>query len=292
MRSKLYVFLVFIAITALHACAPKQTENYESLQAERDSIANEMQLMQTEMENYFSTINLIEKNIEKIKNAERVITLSSIDGDEDIDQRNKLNDDLAYISEMLRANKEEINSLKSKLQNSQFKFDALEKTVTRLTKSLDEESRKVKLLLDQLEERDSLITQLTTDVEELSTQVDSLEIEKEEYVQQIEEQDKTIHTAWYVFGTKKELKEQNILTSDGWFRPNRVLESDFNKNYFVRIDTRNTVVIPLYASKAKLLSTHPKNSYSLEKENNSITLLITDRKEFWSVSSYLVIEVD
>jgi len=71
-----------------------------------------------------------------------------------------------------------------------------------------------------------------------------------------------------------------------------VLESDFNNNSFVRIDALNTKSIPLYSSRAKILSTHPKSSYSLEKENDSFTLLITDTEAFWSVSKYLVIEVD
>ncbi len=269
-----------------------KTGDYDSLEAERDSIAQEMEAMQREMERYFSTINLIEQNIDKIKNAERLISLVPPEGESTVEDRNKINDDLAYISEMLRANRNEIDKLKEQLRQSNFKFDALEKTIARLTKALDEESRKVQALMLELEQRDTVITQLRVDVEELTEQVDSLVVEKEEHLTQIQEQDEAIHTAWYVFGTKKELREQNILTSDGWFRPNRVLESDFNKSYFVRIDTRNTYAIPLYANKAKILSTHPKTSYSLEKENNILTLLISDSKEFWSVSSYLVVEVD
>jgi chromosome segregation ATPase len=244
------------------------------------------------MESYFATINLIQQNIDKIKNAEKVISLLSPEDENDIDNRNKSNDDLVFISEMLRANKDEIKQLKAQLKTSSFKFIELEKTVARLTKALDEETVKVKMLMQRLEEKDSLITRLHVDIEDLTGNIDSLEQEKEEHLSQIEEQDATIHTAWYVFGTKKELKEQKIITSEGWFRPSRVLESDFNKNYFVRIDTRNTHAIPLYSTKAKILSTHPKASYSLEKENGTLTLLITERKEFWSVSSYLVIEVD
>lgn len=281
----------FLTFVVLSSCNYKVID-YQAIQDERDSIAQEMEEMHAEMESYFATINLIEQNIDKIKNAEKVISLLSPEDENDIDNRNKINDDLVFISEMLRANKEEIKQLKGQLKTSSFKFIELDKTVARLTKALDEETVKVKKLMRQLEEKDSLITQLHVDIEDLTGNIDSLELEKEEHLSQIEEQDATIHTAWYVFGTKKELKEQKIITSEGWFRPSRVLESDFNKNYFVRIDTRNTHAIPLYSTKAKILSTHPKASYSLEKENGTLTLLITNRKEFWSVSSYLVIEVD
>jgi len=60
----------------------------------------------------------------------------------------------------------------------------------------------------------------------------------------------------------------------------------------VRIDARNTKSIPLYSSHAKILTIHPKSSYTLEKENGNFVLLIVDTDEFWSISKYLVIEVE
>lgn len=266
--------------------------DYEALQAERDSLARVQQKMQEEIDTYFATMNQIEANIEKIKNAEKVISMQPIGNDTDIDTRNKLTDDLAYINEMLKVNREEIAQLKRKLKKSTLQSSELERTLSRLTKALEEETMKVKELEAKLEEKDALIYQLSDEIETISSSVENLKEENEIKSSKIREQDETIHTAWYVFGTKSELKEQKIVTSDGWFRPSRVLESDFNKNYFVRIDARKTKSIPLYSSRAKILSTHPKSSYSLEKENDSFTLLITDTDAFWSVSKYLVIEVD
>jgi len=289
MKTKLFLLSVFIL--TMFACNSRSGD-YQSLQAERDSLAREKEAMKAEMENYFATINQIEQNIEKIKNAEKLITLQPLGEEGDVDSRNKINDDLSFINEMLKANREEINLLKNKLSRSNYKFAELERTISRLTKALEEEALKVQALENELVKKDSLINELNVNIEDLSGNIEALESEKEEHITKIKEQDETIHTAWYVFGTRKELREQNIITSDGWFRPGRVLESDFNKNYFVRIDARKTKSIPLYSSSAKILSTHPKSSYTLEKENDIFTLLITDTKEFWSVSRYLVIEVD
>ena len=289
MKTKLFFLTVFAFV--MLACN-NRSGDYQSLQAERDSLAREKEAMKAEMESYFGTINLIEQNIEKIKNAEKLITLLPYGEETDVDSRNKINDDLAFINEMLRTNREEINLLKDKLSRSNYQYTELERTVTRLTKALEDEAVKVKALQIQLSQKDSLITQLNVDIEDMSVNIEVLESEKETHITTIKEQDETIHTAWYVFGTRKELREQNIVTSDGWLRPNRVLESDFNKSYFVRIDARKTKSIPLYSTRAKILSTHPKTSYTLEKENNTFTLLITDTQEFWSVGKYLVIEVD
>ena len=139
---------------------------------------------------------------------------------------------------------------------------------------------------------ESLDNELGSTVETLGKNIESLSSDLNQKEAKISEQDETIHTAWYVFGTRKELKEQNIITSDGLFSSKRVLQSDFNKNYFVRIDARKTKSIPLYSTRAKILTSHPKSSYTLEKENDNFVLLITDTKEFWSISKYLVIEVD
>lgn len=284
------IFLLLFFILTFTSCNLK-TRDYESLQAERDSLALAQKTMEAEMDNYFSTINLIEQNIEKIKNAEKLISLNQ--GEEfNIDTRNKINDDLTYINEMLKANRDETNLLKAKLSKSSFKSAELERTINRLIKTLEDETMKINSLNEQLAAKDSLILQLNIDNEELNGNVEELQNKNTKNESTINEQDEVIHTTWYVFGTKKELKEQKILTSDGWFRPSRVLESDFNKNYFVRIDPRKTKSIPLYSSRAKILSSHPKSSYMLERENDSFTLLILDTKDFWSVSKYLVIEVD
>lgn len=290
MKATFFLLLALI-ISAVTSCNSNQGD-YQELQAERDSLALVQQRMQQEIESYFATMNQIELNIEKIKKAENIISMQSVTEDTDVDTRNKITDDLAYINEMLRSNREEVDQLKKKLKNSTIKSSELERTIARLTRALEEETQKVKELETKLEEKDALIYQLSDEIETISSSIEELKEENVVKSITIKQQDETIHTAWYVFGTRSELKEQNIITSDGWFRPSRVLESDFNKNYFVRIDARKTKSIPLYSSKAKILSTHPRSSYSLEKENNSFTLLITDTEEFWSVSKYLVIEVD
>ena len=89
-----------------------------------------------------------------------------------------------------------------------------------------------------------------------------------------------------MFGTKNELKEQQILV-DG-----KVLQSNFNKEYFTKIDIRVDKEIKLYSSSAKMLTSHPSSSYTLQRDaNKQYVLRITDPQLFWSASKYLVILV-
>lgn len=289
MKTKLFVLLSLVVF--ISSCNYKSDE-YKSLEAERDSLQKAQKAMQEEVDSYFTSMNQIEQNIEKIKGTQQVITQNSAAEEIDTDTRTKITDDLTYIHEMIKANKEELDRLRRLLKRSNFKSGELERTLTRLTKSLEEESQKVMTLETQLAEKNAIIATMGDEITNLNKNVDELKTESSDQKNTIQEQDATIHTAWYVFGTRAELKEQKIITSQGLFKPSRVLESDFNKNYFVRIDARKTKSIPLYSSRAKILTSHPKNSYTLEKQDGSFTLLINNTADFWSISKYLVIEVD
>jgi hypothetical protein len=286
------IFLTFAVLLLLLTSCGKQSSDYQALKAQNDSLLNAKHKLQSEVDGYFETMNQIEQNIEKIKSTENTISLQPVGQEMDDNTRTKINEDLTYLNDMLQTNKEELARLKSKLKKSAFRSSELDRTITRLTKSLEEETTRAALLQEELSKKDSLIVQLNTVVTEKEKNIEDLSTENKTKETKLKEQDETIHTAWYVFGTRSELKEQKIITSDGLFSPQRVLERDFNKNYFVRIDARNTKSIPLYSTHAKILTNHPKSSYTLEKENGNFVLLIVDPNEFWSISKYLVIEVD
>jgi len=284
-------FTLAILFFMLTSCG-KQSSEYQRLKEQNDSLINAKHKLQEEVDGYFSAMDQIEQNIEKIKSTENTISIQPVGEELDNDTRSKINENLTYLNEMLQSNKAELARLKSKLKKSAFKSAEIERTLVRLTKALEEENSKVILMQAELSKKDSLIVQLSSTVDELGKNVENLSTENKTKEVKIKEQDDAIHTAWYVFGTRSELKEQKIITSDGLFSQQQVLQRDFNKNYFVRIDARNTKSIPLYSSRAKILTNHPKSSYTLEKENGNFVLIIVDPNEFWSVSKYLVIEVD
>jgi hypothetical protein len=287
-----HIFLSLVVMLFTLTSCVKQSSDYQSLKAQNDSLLNAKHKLQAEVDGYFETMNQIEQNIEKIKSTENTISMQPVGQEMDDDTRTKINEDLIYLNDLLQSNKEELARLKAKLKKSAFRSSELDRTIARLTKALEEETTKAALLQTELSKKDSLIVQLNDVVTEKEKDIEDLSTENKAKDTKIKEQDETIHTAWYVFGTKSELKEQKIITSDGLFSQQRVLQRDFNKNYFVRIDARNTKSIPLYSTRAKILTNHPKSSYTLEKENGNFVLLIVDPNEFWSVSKYLVIEVD
>lgn len=289
MKSK--IFLFSLLITLLFTSCDKHSAEYKALKAQNDSLLLEKANMEKEMDEYFSSINQIYENLEKIKSTENAITLNNTREISE-DTRIKINEDINYLNSLLQNNKDELAQLKSKLKKSSLKLIELEKTIARLTEELEKESTQIALLQNQLAQKDTVITQLSTTIGQMGENIESLSQENKSKEEKIKELDASLHSAWYAFGTKKELIQQKILTTNGVFRKADILKSDFNKDYFVRIDARNVKAIPLYSKTAKMLTTHPKSSYILEKQDENLVLIISDPSAFWSVSKYLVIQTD
>ena len=138
----------------------------------------------------------------------------------------------------------------------------------------------------ELDAKDIHISELDATITTLNTNVSNLEEESSRKTETINAQDKQLNTAWFVFGTKKELKEQRIIDGD------KVLEANFNKSYFTKIDIRVEKEIKLYSKSAKILTMHPSSSYPLQRNAQKLYVLrITNPQLFWSTSKYLVVVV-
>lgn len=279
--------LLFVAVgcaLALASCNNVQKEN--ELTAKNDSLQQVINSKNAEIDDIVGTMNLIQEGFDRINEAEGRITVdnSSI---ENKDKRQVLVENMEFIEQKLAENRNLIAQLQEKLRQSNVGGEKLQKMVNNLQTQLDNQTLRVQELEAILAEKDIVIAQKTDTIGQLDSQVSVLTDENKAQSQTIDKQDEELHTAWYVFGTKSELKEQNILKSGDVLQ-----SSDFNKSYFTQIDIRQTKEIKLYSKSASLLTSHPAGSYTLEKDNNKEYVLeITDADKFWSVSKYLVIQV-
>ena len=161
----------------------------------------------------------------------------------------------------------------------------LQATIDRLTKELQARAYAMDSITNVLKQKDERIFQLDSAVGILTE-------DNAQKTLLISQQEDELSSAYYVFGSKKELKAQNIITKEGVFKRSEILQKDFNKDYFVKVDIRTTTKIPLYSKKARILTAHPIKSYELKDENGNKTLYIKDAKAFWSISKYLVVRTD
>lgn len=251
-----------------------QADSLNSIIAQKDSELNDM----------LGTLNEIEDGLNQINEAEnRVVLLKNGEG---ATKRQKLKEDVQFIATRMKQNKELLAKLQKQLANSSFQGDQLKKTIENLQKQLVEKEKQLQALREELDSKDIHIAALDETINNLNTQTSNLTKESSKKTEVINAQDKQLNTAWYVFGTKKELKNQHIMENG------KVMTGNFNKSYFTKVDIREVSEVKLYSKSAKLLTTHPSSSYTLVRDaNKQYTLRITNSQIFWSTSKYLVVLV-
>lgn len=242
--------------------------------AQRDSEINDM----------MGTFNEVQEGLRQISEAEGRVALAK--NGEGTSSKQKMKEDIQFIAAQMKKNKELIAKLQKKLEGSSLNATQLKKTIDGLQAQLVEKEKQLQALREELDKKDIHIMELDESVNNLNTNVSNLKNESQKKTETINAQDKQLNTAWYVFGTKKELKGQRILENG------KVMNGNFNKNYFTKIDIRNTTEIKLYSKSAKLMTAHPSSSYTLVRDaNKQYTLRITNPHIFWSTSKYLVVLV-
>jgi predicted nucleic acid-binding Zn-ribbon protein len=272
------------------SCTDFSSDN-KRLQEENDSLKLHIKKSETEMNEMLSILNTIEDDIRTIRDTENFIDIRK-EEELSLSKRERIKNELAVIAETLKKNRQQLSELQKKLNTGNVRLSALQKTIDRLTADIDEKTRLIVKMQAESDRKDRQITQLTEQVEELHTNVETLKDVNESQSARIDDQDKALNTVYYCFGTGKELKEQNILTGGGLFVKSRALQGAFNKEYFIVADKRRLTAIPLYASKAKIKTSHPEESYSFFKDSDgNLTLEIKNTETFWSLSRYLVVEV-
>lgn len=262
------------------------TKREKELTAQNESLATELSEKNAALDQAIQAIADIQEGFRAINEAEGRVTVQT-QGGEGVTDSERMKEDILFIQQKMEENRKQIERLEKKLKASGNETASLRKVIANLQKELEEKVTSIAALQNELAEKNIRIAELDKAVATLTGDVNNLQQVTDVQQEVIEQQVVQLNTAWYVYGTAKELKEQNIL------RGGKVLSSaEFNKGYFTEIDVRVDRVFPLYAKRAQLLTTHPAGSYEFVKDADKLlTLNVLDFEAFWSVSRYMVIQV-
>lgn len=286
MKKLLLMVSMVALIIVLGGCKEKKEKEAPALVhiQQTDSLSRIIAQKNTEMNDMMGTLNEIQNGFKDINEAENRVDLVK-DG-EGADKSEQLRENIQFISNRMKQNRSLIAKLRQQLRESSFKSDQFKKTIDNLIKELNEKNQQLQELRVELDAKNIHISELDETINTLNSNVNNLTSESAQKTETISAQDKQLNTAWYVFGTKAELKEQGIIQG------NRVMQGNYNKNYFTKVDIRVDKEIKLYSKVARVLTIHPSSSYTLTKDgSNQYVLRITNPQIFWSTSKYLVILV-
>ena len=276
--------LLGLCLAAMAACKQEKAKTDSALVQQRDSLTQIIAQKDNEIDDMMSTMNEIEEGFREISEAENRVSIAK-DG-EGANKQQRIRENIQFIQQTMKQNRELINKLRQQLRESSFKGEQFKRAIENLAQQLEEKDRQIQQLRAELDAKDIHISELDESIANLNTDVSNLTAESSRKSETINAQDKELNTAWFVFGTKNELKEQNIYVKG------KVLQSNFNKEYFTKIDIRIDKEIKLYSRSAEMLTAHPSNSYTLQRDaNKQYVLRITNPQLFWSTSKYLVVLV-
>jgi SMC interacting uncharacterized protein involved in chromosome segregation len=256
-----------------------QKTSFTELLTQRDSTINDWVL----------TFDEIEKNLQVIKEKEKIITMNASDREFSKDRKKQITEDINYINTLLDQNKKKIASLNEQLKKSGGTIKGLQNKITELEAAMKKSEVEISDLKTALAEKNFKIDQLNGRVDEMAVAIEQKD-------QTISTQTAEINKAFVTAGTFKSLKSKGLVSKEGGFLglgKNKSLKENFPDSLFSQIDITVTKTIPVNSKNAKLLTEHPTGSYELiHQDKDKIAYIeITDPNQFWKISKYAVVEI-
>lgn len=284
--------LFVLSVMVLVSCGQHKKE-IARMQSTQDSISQIAVQKDNSILELLGDMNEIQANLDSIKSIEKIVSVETASGGElKSAAKKRIIEDISQINNLLQKNKELVKSLQGKLRASNVKIAELEKMIDLLNKRTADKDTEIASLKQELEN-------LHINVSELNQKIETITAESEQAIkektQTIDEQVIEMNTAYYAFGTKKELTEKNVIEKEGGFLgmgKTIKMKKDFNRDYFMKIDIRQFNQLTLNAKKAKLVTYHPAGSFHLTGTKTVESIVIDNPQDFWKASKYMLIVVE
>lgn len=288
------IALALLIIPILISCNQQKVKQLES---RNDSLVQQANLKDESINEFLQSFSEIQGNLDSIKTKEMIIS-DRTEGKTELKKKAKdqINDDVNTIYLLLNDTQDKLAEIRKKLGKSDYHVKELQKIVDHLSKQLASKDKEIESLRLELEKMNITVVKLAQSVNTLKKENIEKDAQIQDQTEVIDEKTMALNTAFYAIGTKKELKDNNIITAEGGFigiGKNKKLADDFNEEFFTKIDIREVTQIPIPGTKkATVVSTHGTESFKITGEGDARMLEIINIEEFWKSSKYLVIIID
>nr|WP_289713053.1 hypothetical protein [uncultured Muribaculum sp.] len=259
-------------------------------EARNVQLDDSLQTALANQDSLFILLNDITDGMTQIKAMEKILNSGNLSS-ETASRKDQIKSDMAAIQQALQQRRQRLAELEKKLSTSQQYSTTLKRTIDNLKAEIAQQEASISTLRNDLQAAKIQVADLSRSVDSLSTTVIEERQATELAQQEAQSITNELNTCFYAIGSKKELKEANIIET-GFLRKTKLMQADFQQSYFTRADKRTLNSIPTHSKKAKILTNMPSDSYNIEDADGYKIIQITDPARFWSLSNYLVIQVD
>jgi len=196
------------------------------------------------------------------------------------------------LKEVIEAQRLRVEELEAKLAESGKDNSGLRKIIAMFKAQLEAKDAEIQKLRVELGNKNRSIRQL----QEMSAKMQEENALQVQQIQQQEEalktQDAMLNEGFVKIGTKAELKSAGILNKGTLFKKGGIAYEKLDTELFEKVDIRTFEKKVIPSKKVKILTQVPADSYTLQVEGDTTTLIITAPDKFWSVSNFLIIQTN
>lgn len=284
-----YITPIAVAAVMLISCDGYQKrDNGQSLE---EISKQELATALEERDRLLALVKEVSVGLQQIKELENMMSIASTHPDENARQNARILADIASLKKKVQQRKLRLSELEDSLSNSTINNKELKETIGALRIQIDSQIDEIESLRRQLIAATEQIGILSDTVDSLNTTVSTVTGERNAAQSASLRLENELNACYYVVASKSELKKHNIIES-GFLRKTRLMEGDFDKDFFVAADKRTLDLLQLNTRKARIMTNHPASSYRIVDKAGDKVLEITDPDDFWSLTNYLVVMTD
>lgn len=284
--------IILLLVVFIVSCE-NYKEEAEKLQVKVDSLQNVAEQKDTAIENFLDDFADIQANLDSIKEREEMIDMPE-EPEQRIseDRKNRILADISVINNLLKENRELINSLRRRLSNANMESGKLEEMVNELEQVTDNLESSIKQKDTEIAKLNQQVEEQREDISQLAERIETMEEAAIRQLDSLRLKDAELNLGYYITGSVSDLKDMNVVEREGGILgigSTPVVRKDFAREMFTQVDIREFDYLPLNARKADVISVHPIDSYHISGENSADTLFVDNPEEFWSASKFLVV---
>jgi vacuolar-type H+-ATPase subunit I/STV1 len=285
MRYYLCFLVVAIVLTSCKQespqTSPESAGKIAQLESELSQLALDTELKDSMINESLAFFNEIQHNLEAIGVKKDEIRIKTDNPALAANDKQWILSEIRHINYLREDNAKKVNQLRDQLKKNNMHILDLDEMIERLVREIDLKDEQIASLQDELNRVDKEYARLFDAYQEKAVEVSELTDE--------------LNTAYFTYGTEKELKNNHVIEQRNGFLglgKKNALVDQFNEKYFTRINITERTEILIEGLDIKLISDHPSVSYDLVPSGKNTKLKISNPREFWKVTKYLVVVVD
>ncbi len=296
------IFVIFAAMGGFvyfqHEIVQKKISQITTLETEKTALLDEQGKLKGNLEDITNTINEVATKLQDVRKKQVVISDLVVRAQVESSQKGQILDDIVVLEEQLARDRRDIETLNAKVTQSNIRIRSLETMVANLKKELDSNVQRVADLRSIIEDKNAVITQTENSLKNTQSTLANVRNELSQTSEELEETkgvlQETKNTAYFVVGTKEELKTKNIVDEKGSFfqKKSLNLSAELDESTFTRIDITKEKEFPITSSikDVKVIPQRSESSFQLIENGQDQTILkVMDPDKFWKIRYMAVV---